>query len=141
MNDKKREMLEECVERMKILGMKSKQMKAFQKEQKVYLSEGGMILNELDEKQKQMVHEWEEKYNCVVYHVLHYLMCGEELYSFLFVAPYEDEWEMERMELKEKRPFVYCVNVNIPKYSEFGSITIKVKYGVVICEEDETLGI
>ena len=141
MNSKKEKMLAECMERMKILGMKPKQMKAFEKEQKIYVSEGGIILYELDEKQRQMVHEWERKHNCVVYHVLHYYMYGLEMYTFLYVAPSEDEWEMDRMELEKMQPFVYCLNVNIPEYSEFGSIIIKVKRGVVIRNEKEILGI
>ena len=120
--------MEEAVERMKYLGILPQAINAFKKGH-VWNSEYNMgILYDTDERTKEQIKKFEEKFNAVVYHTIHNRMnvSGDEydMTSFLYVSRHPSEWEFDRNDLTTGRPIVYVANNTIPEYSGIGGIGI-----------------
>lgn len=123
---------QEAIERMKMLKIYSQAIKEFEKENVINVSEHGGILFWLDDEQQAMVKRFEEKYNAVVYHVIHNYTEFGELYSLLYVSKHEEEWDYDRDDIKHNIALSYVVNINEESFSEFGSIGIRPQFGGVI---------
>lgn len=123
---------QEAIERMKMLKIYSQAIKEFEKENVINVSEHGGILFWLDDEQQAMVKRFEEKYNAVVYHVIHNYTEFGELYSLLYVSQHENEWDYDKDDIKHNIALCYVVNKDEENFSEFGSIGIKPQYGGVI---------
>ena len=123
---------QEAIERMKMLKIYSQAIKEFEKENVINVSEHGGILFWLDDEQQEMVKRFEEKYNAVVYHVIHNYTEFGELYSLLYVSKHEGEWDYDRDDIKHNIALSYVVNINEESFSEFGSIGIRPQFGGVI---------
>ncbi len=123
---------QEAIERMKMLKIYSQAIKEFEKENVINVSEHGGILFWLDNEQQEMVKRFEEKYNAVVYHVIHNYTEFGELYSLLYVSQHEQEWDYDKDDIKHDIALCYVVNKDEENFSEFGSIGIKPQYGGVI---------
>ncbi len=122
----------EAIERMKMLKIYSQAIKEFEKENVINVSEHGGILFWLNDEQQEMVKQFEEKYNAIVYHVIHNYTEFGELYSLLYVSQHENEWDYDKDDIKHNIALSYVVNINEECFSEFGSIGIKPQYGGVI---------
>ncbi|MCD7728560.1 MAG: hypothetical protein LUI60_01435 [Clostridia bacterium] len=69
--------------------------------------------------------EIERKYGCIVYAVTHEFTQFGELYSFLIVTQYKQEWKhLVHSYGKNHRAFAYVWNKDDDFCSEFGSITV-----------------
>ena len=123
---------QEAIERMKMLKIYSQAIKEFEKENVINVSEHGGILFWLDDEQQEMVKRFEEKYNTVVYHVIHNYTEFGELYSLLYVSQHETEWGYDKDDIKHNIALCYVVNKDEENFSEFGSIGIKPQFGGVI---------
>ena len=123
---------QEAIERMKMLKIYSQAIKEFEKENVINVSEHGGILFWLDDEQQEMVKKFEEKYNAVVYHVIHNYTEFGELYSLLYVSQHEQEWDYDKDDIKHDIALCYVVNKDEENFSEFGSIGIKPQFGGVI---------
>ena len=123
---------QEAIERMKMLKIYSQAIKEFEKENVINVSEHGGILFWLDDDQQEMVKQFEEKYNAVVYHVIHNYTEFGELYSLLYVSRHENEWDYDRDDIKHNIALSYVININEESFSEFGSIGIRPQFGGVI---------
>ena len=123
---------QEAIERMKMLKIYSQAIKEFEKDNVINVSEHGGILFWLDNEQQEMVKRFEEKYNAVVYHVIHNYTEFGELYSLLYVSQHENEWDYDKDDIKHNIALCYVVNKDEENFSEFGSIGIKPQYGGVI---------
>ena len=123
---------QEAIERMKMLKIYTQAIKEFEKENVINVSEHGGILFWLDDEQQEMVKKFEEKYNAVVYHVIHNYTEFGELYSLLYVSQHENEWDYDKDDIKHNIALCYVVNKDEESFSEFGSIGIKPQYGGVI---------
>ena len=123
---------QEAIERMKMLKIYSQAIKEFERENVINVSEHGGILFWLDDEQQEMVKQFEEKYNAVVYHVIHNYTEFGELYSLLYVSQHENEWDYDKDDIKHNIALCYVVNKDEENFSEFGSIGIKPQYGGVI---------
>lgn len=124
---KREEMKKEALVRMQMLQLNEDAIKDFEENDKAWKSETNMgILYWLNEEEAKMVKEFEEKNNCLVYHLIHnnYMEIGE-CYSIFYVSQYEEEWEMDRYDIKAYYPFVYVMNVDDETLSEYGSIGIR----------------
>ena len=68
----------------------------------------------------------EEKYNCTVYVITHEFAEFVELYNFLIVTDYKEEWDELLIEYSEGQhsAFAYVWNKTVNDFSEFGSILI-----------------
>lgn len=91
----------EAIARMKQLNLHPDIIKEFEEENILNLSENGGFLYWLTDEQKSYVEEFENKYNALVYHVIHDYTEFGELLTFLYVSDYEEEWETDRKELAE----------------------------------------
>lgn len=125
----------EAIERMRMLNLHSNVINEFRNQGKVNLSENGGFLYWLDDSQKQLVAEFEKKHNTLVYHVIHNNTVFGEMLAFLYVSDSEEEWEMDREDLKNGIALAYVENVSNKCCSEFGSIGIQPSFGGLIRTE------
>ena len=80
------------------------------------------ILDWLNDDYKKLVAEFEEEYNGLVYIANYCVTKFGRLLSLLYVSDYDEEWEMENEDIAEGYAMVYCINLDCPDFSEFGSI-------------------
>lgn len=129
---------EEAIKRMKGLWLFAPCIKAYKDRNEVQLSEptGGLYEFSRDTELTEKIREFENKNNALVYHVVHSPsnFSGEfmDMYSFLFVSDYEEEWEMENEDIKDGYVFTYTWNKTVDYFSEFGSIAVKGMFGGLV---------
>ena len=128
----------EAINRMKELGLFAPCIKAFKDRDEVQLSEptGGLYEFSADRELTAKVQEFERKNNALVYHVIHSPMRldGEvmDMYNFLYVSDYQEEYEADNADIKEGEVFAYVWNKTIDYFSEFGSIAVKGMFGGLV---------
>ena len=124
----------EAIKRMKMLGLFKPCIKSFEKYDELQLTEpnGGLYEFSDNEELKAKVKEFEEDYNALVYHVIHTYTQFGELYSFLFVSDYEEEWEMDIADVKDGYAIAYVWNKSDEWMSEMGSIVVREKFGGLV---------
>lgn len=131
MSELKELMQQEAVARLNILNLAPFCISAFE-EGEIYKSENVELVS-LDEDEKTLIKEFEEKTGFLVYHVMYndMGMAGHQ-YAFFYVSNCADEWEDEKEDLKNKTPIVYAKNISNPDNSDFGSIGYKVQRGALM---------
>ena len=128
----------EAIKRMKELKLFAPCIKAFDKRNELQLTEpnGGLYEFSNDAELTAKVREFETEYNALVYHVIHspLSVCGEfmDMYNFLYVSDYSEEWEMDNEDIKANYTMVYVWNKTIPEFSEFGSIAVAQRFGGLV---------
>lgn len=119
---------EEAVRRMQMMGLMSNVIKDF-KQGRLNFSEGVGFLYWIDESTEnellKRVRDFEKEHDAVVYHVIHNRTNFGELYSFLYVSQYDEEWEYDDEDIKAGYAVAYVENINYPDCSEFGSISFQ----------------
>lgn len=125
---------EEALKRMVALDLFPPCIQAFKNRDEVQLSEmtGGLYEFSDDAELVAKVKEFEEECNALVYHVIHTFTAFGELYNFLYVSDYEEEYEMEWEDLKDNYVFVYVWNKTEEWCSEFGTIAVQQKFGGLV---------
>jgi len=123
---------QEALERMKLLKIHSNAIREFEKDNLVNLSEHDGMLYWLNDKQKEMVTEFEKEHDAVVYHVIHNYTEFGEIYSLLYVSKYKEEWTEDKNDIKYGTALVYVKNVDDDWCSEFGSIGIRPQFGGLV---------
>ena len=126
MNKTREEKKIKAVELMKKLDIYRPYIKGLQKEDNVCFFEnyGGYWAWQEPDLMKK-VKEFEEEHNCLVYAITHEYTSIGEMYSFLIVTDYEEEWDT----LLEKYgnqyyAFAYVWNKDDDDCSEFGTIAL-----------------
>lgn len=132
MENLKLEQKQEALNRMRMLDIYSPAIKEFEKENIINKSEHGGMLYWLDENEQEFVKEFEEKYNAIVYHIIHNYTEFGELYSLLFVSQHKEEWGWDNEDIKNNIAMVYVKNIDEDAFSEFGSIGIKSQFGGLV---------
>ena len=126
------EQIQEAIKRMKILNLHPNVIYDFETEQKLNRSETSLgLLYWLTDEEMKIVQEFQEKYNVLVYHVIK--TCTVQMgtiYDLLFVGTEQEEWEIERLDLKDDYAFVHTIGY----FSESGMIKIKKVNGGVARE-------
>ena len=124
----------EAIKRMKALDLYTPYIREFEKKNKIFLSEmtGGVYEFDDDEVLNAKVKEFEAENNALVYHIIRTMTGFGELYSFLFVSDYEEEWEMENDDLKDGYTLAYVWNKTDEWCSEFGSIGVQGRFGGIV---------
>ena len=124
--------MEEALKRMKLLKMSKQCIEAF-KNNKVWESEGYGALYEVNEDEQQIINEFETNHKeYLVYHMIHDIFEFGEVYTLLYISPYEEEWEQDISDLKDGYHIAYCYNKTYPECSEFGSVAIKSNIGGLV---------
>ncbi len=128
----KERMYYDAVLRMNIIGLAPYAIKEFDGNYVVYKSEG-VKLHPLNEDEKKMIEEFEEKTGFLVYHVMYddVGMSGCH-YAFFYVSNCEDEWGQEGQDLISKTPIVFVKNITNPDNSDFGTIGFTVHDGALM---------
>lgn len=127
MNTTKIERKEKAIELMKKLDIYKPYINGFIKQDWTCYFEGfggfwAYQEPEIYEKMKQI----EEKYNCTVYAVTHEYTEFGELYDFLIVTDYKEEWDDLLLKFGNKHhAFAYVWNKDDDSFSEFGTILIQ----------------
>ena len=126
MNKTREEKKIKAVELMKKLDIYRPYIKGLQKEDNVCYFEnyGGYWAWQEPDLMKKVI-ELEEEHNCLVYAITHEYTSIGEMYSFLIVTDYEEEWDT----LLEKYGnqyygFAYVWNKDDEECSEFGTVAI-----------------
>jgi hypothetical protein len=124
----------EAIKRMGMLGLFKPCIKSFTKYDEVQLTEpnGGLYEFSDDAELNAKIKEFEEEYNTLVYHVIHTYTQFGELYNFLFVSDYEEEWEMDIADLKDGYVIAYVWNKSDDWMSEMGSIVVRELFGGLV---------
>ena len=115
----------EAIERMRILGFIGDCISAFSRSGKVMTSEPPFgALYYVNEEQQKMIRDFETENNALVYAVVRSYASFGKMDAIFYVSDYEEEWEFDIADIRQKRPFVYVYNYDAPEFSEFGHIAI-----------------
>lgn len=130
MNMKERQAAE-ALKRMALLNLHPNAVKEFKEEGRLNYSFNAMLYW-TSKSHKKVIHEFEEKYEAVVYHViLNHTEFGV-LLTLLFVSKYEEEWERDCNDLGNGEVMAYVCNMTDPDMSEFGYVGVKPLMGGVV---------
>lgn len=125
---------QEAIKRMEALGLFKPCIKAFAKYDEVQLTEptGGLYEFSDNEELNAKIKEFEEEYDALVYHVIHTYTQFGELYNFLYVSDYEEEWEMDITDIEDNYAVAYVWNKSDDWMSEMGGIMVQEKFGGIV---------
>ena len=127
MNTTKEQRKEVALKAMKQLDIYTPYIKGFTENDQVCFFEnfGGYWVDQEPEIEAKMK-EIEKEYNCTVYAITHEFTDFGELYDFLIVTNYPEEWEDFVYSMGNKHTvFAYVWNKSDDDCSEFGSITVQ----------------
>ena len=81
---------------------------------------------------EQVIREFEEKYDVLVYHATHEHTNIGELLDLFYVSDSKDEWPLDYDDLANGFASVYAFNFDDPLCSEFGTIGFSVSGGGIV---------
>ena len=116
-----------AIEILKKMDIYKPYIKGFEDKDKVCFYEGfaGFWIDQEPELYAKM-QELEKKYSCTVYAVTHEITGMGELYDFLIVTNYPDEWDsLIYTSMNKHTVFAYVWNKDDDWCSEFGNITVQ----------------
>ena len=119
---------EVAISAMKSLDILPAYINKFKKDRTITLFErfGGFYIEEDNEPELlKKIREFEAEYGSIVYAVTHTFTEFGELYEFLCISKYEEEWEDTLEEIKDGYAFSYVWNKTDEWCSEFGTIAVK----------------
>lgn len=121
---------EEAIKRMKALGIINDAIKQFEEDDIVMVTEPPFgALYWLEDDEKEMVREFEEENNALVFMVVRAFTNFGKMDSLLFISDYEEEWEMDNEAIVDGYVLSYTKNYDMPDCSEMGSIVVKPSFG------------
>ena len=113
----------EAIKRLKVMNIIEDAINQFIEDDIVMVSDNPFgMLYWLNDNYKQLVKEFEEEYNGLVYIANYCVTEFGRLLSLFYVSDYDEEWEMDNADVEEGYAMVYCINLDCPDFSEFGSI-------------------
>lgn len=118
---------EKAIELLQELDIYKPYINGFKRSNKVCFFEefSGYWINQEPELYKKM-QEIEKEYNCKVYAVTHEYTEFGELYDFLIVTDYPEEWDnLVYSNGNKHTAFAYVWNKDVDWCSEFGNITVQ----------------
>lgn len=124
----------EAINRMKVLDLYKPYITLFEKDNQIFMSEmtGGVYEFNDNEELKSKIKAFEEEHNALVYHVIHTMTQFGELYNFLYISDYQDEWEMDNADIQDGYALAYVWNKTDEWCSEFGSIGVQGRFGGIV---------
>jgi len=123
-NDLRALQLEEALLRLKMLGVLGDVTKSL-RYGKLYKSEHAGILYWLDEKEIELVKNFEKKHGAFVYHVIKNNLEFGTCNTLLYVSKNRKEWAQEKRDLKDGYAMAYVDNETEPMFSEFVSVGVR----------------
>ena len=127
MNTTLEERKNKAIELMEKLDIYKPYIEGFKENSEVYFFEGyGGFWAWQDEELQNKILKLEEKYNCTVYAVTHEYTDFGELYDFLIITDYKEEWEDLLTKTQDCfYTFAYVWNKTDNDLSEFGTIVLQ----------------
>lgn len=124
----------EAINRMKALDLYAPYIKSFEKKDEIFLSEmtGGVYEFSDNEELVEKIKSFEEENDVLVYHVIRTMTQFGELYNFLYVSDYEEEWDMDNADIAAGYALAYVWNKTDEWCSEFGSIGVRGQFGGIV---------
>lgn len=118
---------QKAIEYMKKLDIYKPYIKGFKENDEVCFFEGfAGVWAWQDEELQSKIKKLEEKYNCTVYAVTHEYSDFGELYDFLIVTDYKEEWDDLVLKCNNTYySFAYVWNKSDEDMSEFGTVAIQ----------------
>lgn len=117
-----------ALEFMKTLDIYKPYIKGFKENDEVCFFEGfAGFWAWQDEELQSKIKKLEEKYNCTVYAVTHEYTDFGELYDFLIVTDYKEEWDslVEKANGNNFYAYSYVWNKDDEHSSDFGTIAVQ----------------
>lgn len=129
----KSEQKAEAIKRLKMLKIHPNVVKEFQYEKPLLnYSYRGFLYWIEDNRWKEIISDFESKYNAVVYHAIFTPTGFGDLLTLLYVSSHEEEWSMDNEDLEQGFAYAYVANLTDDNCSEIGSVCIKPRFGGVI---------
>lgn len=127
MKTTKQERKEQAIKCLNELNIYKPYIDGFKKyDQVCYFEQYGGFWAYQDPELENKIKEIEEKYNCTVYAITHDYTEFGELYSFLIITDYKEEWGCSiQKEIYGYYAFAYVWNKDDDFCSEFGTIELK----------------
>lgn len=122
---------EEAKKRMQLLNLVPSSINKMM-EGEIIMSDTMALLRELPEDIKEEIKKFEEQYDSFVYHVIHTNSSIGDMYSFLYISKYEEEWEMDIENIENEESYAYVFNKTAPDCSEIGLIGVRSAIGGLI---------
>lgn len=98
----------------------------------VNVSEQIGILYWANEEEQEIIANFEEKFNALVYHAIltptQFGLC----LSLLYVSQHEDEWEYDNMDIEDLTPYAMVINLDCESYSDMGCIGVRPMIGGLV---------
>ena len=121
-------MKQEAISRMQRLELDESVIEDF-KNGKLSLSDHNRI-TDVPEDILRQINEWENKFHNLVYHVVHGDF-GYETYECLSVSNYKEDWDYENSIMDDNWVMSHSINIDIPRYTESGSIKVINNNGIL----------
>lgn len=92
-----------------------------------------MQVTKITDEEKMLVDTFEKETGHLVYYVIFddSPIIGPS-YSFFYVSAYKGDWKGQRNDLQASTPIVYVLNMENRVFSEYGSIAIECRHGVIV---------
>lgn len=120
----KEQLTNEAIARMKLVGLPNDLIQHFTQTNKLYFSFHG-INTILSPVFVPVVKEFEESYSSLVYYAIYNETTLGNMLTLFYVSLHQQEWALDRADLKEGLQLVYVHNFSQPDFSEFGTIAFQ----------------
>lgn len=124
---------QEAIKRLKALGIISNAIGQFKRDDIVMVSEppmGGLYW--LNDEEKEMVRQFEEENDALVYMVVRAFTNFGKMDALLFVSDYDEEWKIDNENIEDGIVMSYVINHDMPDCSEFSSIAVRPMFGGLV---------
>ena len=125
---------EEAATRLKMMNVPVRIQRDFERFGRYWLCTSPLgTYSDLSNEMKADIKAFEEKYEATVFMVVRAFSRAGLLDSLLFVGKYEDEWEEEKLDIRDGYVMTYTINHDHDFCSEFGSIAFaRNNYGGIV---------
>lgn len=126
------ELKQECVDRLKILGLDSKIINDFEKEEKVYISviHGDVLEATQYDYVCKLIKKFEENWKVKIYHVISIEREMRDTVHVLYVSKDKNKWKAEKEDLKNG--FTQAHTLETVRAFMHDNIGIKIENGKII---------
>jgi len=122
------EFTKECIKRLKILKVNDKIIEDFEKNNILYVSEINENVSRLNDKQQELVTQYESTYNVKIFHLVHLKTTNKDLLYCLYVSSKKHEWKLEQRDLD----LGFAETICFKKVREIREVGIKTKDGKIV---------
>lgn len=126
----KEAMKEQSLKRMRKLQIQESVINEFENSDKILCSDNNKVTEVPPEIMEDII-KFSELYGNMIFHVLHSNFMDFELWEYLTVSPYPEDWEYENDLIDDMWTMSRSRNMTIPDFTESGSIKVINKNGVL----------